>query len=81
MLASEAWGSAVGSLFGVTFEASRKARLPCMRMGPSAALRKRDVILHVEVCSLEIDVEGISGHSQGCRDGGSPRVCRPVNAS
>ena len=69
------------SLARLTSEAACKARLPSMRMGPSAALGKWDVILHVEVCSLEIDVERIPGHSQRCRDGGLSLVCRPVNAS
>jgi hypothetical protein len=65
----------------VTSEAACEARLSGMRMRPSAALGKGNVMLHVEVCPLKIDVEGISGHSQRCRDGGLSWVCWPVNAS
>ena len=81
IVAGRALGCAVGSLLRITSEAASKARLSCMRLGPSAALGKWDVVLHIEVSSLKIDVEGIPGHSQGCSAGWSPRVGWPFHGS
>jgi len=75
MAAGNVIGPCTRVFIKATFKAAYKAWLPCMRVGPSSAVRQRNIVLHVEVRSLEIDVER---HSKGCRCGIPSRVGWPV---